>query len=137
MPSTALDLADERAITAVLLRYATGIDMRDWPLFRSCFSEDFEADYGSFGKWRGPREITEYMQAAHLAVGPTLHRITNVSIWRHAGEVRARSYVDALLMPAKAGGPINRGIGAYHDCLARTGEGWRISRRTFAPVLLQ
>ena len=137
MPSTVLDASDEREITAVLLRYATGIDMRDWTLFRSCFSENFEADYGSFGKWRGPGEITEYMQAAHLAVGATMHRITNVSIWRQSGEVRARSYVDALLMPANPGGPINRGIGAYHDYLVRTGEGWRISRRTFEPVLLR
>ena len=134
---TGLEMADERAITAVLIRYAIGIDQRDWTLFRSCFSEDFEADYGTFGKWRGPREITEYMQAAHLDIGATLHRITNVSVWRQAGEVRARSYVDALLMPAKPGGPINRGIGVYHDCLVRTGEGWQISRRMFEAVLLR
>jgi 3-phenylpropionate/cinnamic acid dioxygenase small subunit len=32
--------ADEREITALLTRYATGIDTRDWPLFEACFAED-------------------------------------------------------------------------------------------------
>ncbi|TVV77180.1 nuclear transport factor 2 family protein [Sphingomonas solaris] len=132
-----VDAVDERAITTILIRYATGIDTRDWALFRTCFSEDFEADYGVFGKWRGPREITEYMRAAHLDMGRTLHRITNISIWRQADEVQARSYVDALLMPAKSGGPVNRGIGAYDDRFVRTSEGWQISRRMFDPVLLR
>jgi hypothetical protein len=27
-------------VTEVLVRYATGIDTRDWELFRSCFTDD-------------------------------------------------------------------------------------------------
>lgn len=127
---------DERAITEVLLRYATGIDTRDWELFRSCFSDDFEADYGSFGKWRGPREITEFMRQAHAQVGPTLHRMTNVTIADDGSQVRARSYVDALLMSAAAGGPVHRGIGWYDDRMIRTLDGWKIARRAFNPVRL-
>ncbi len=40
-----VSIEDERSIIAVLLRYATGIDTRDWNLFRTCFSEDFEAGH--------------------------------------------------------------------------------------------
>jgi len=41
---------DVRADVAdVLVRYATGIDQRDWALFRTCFTEDCEADYGGIG----------------------------------------------------------------------------------------
>ncbi|WP_380879764.1 polyketide cyclase [Sphingomonas sp. DBB INV C78] len=127
---------DERAIIAVLLRYATGIDSRDWPLFRTCFSDDFEADYGSFGKWRGPREITDYMRQAHAHLGPTLHRLTNFTVEDDSTHVRARSYVDALLMPLATGGPIHRGIGWYDDQMVRTSEGWKIARRQFTPVRL-
>lgn len=132
-----LGAADDRAVTAVLLRYATALDTRDWPLFRSCFTEDVEADYTGFGRWRGPREITEFMREAHLDVGPTLHRITNISIWWDDDDARSRCYVDAVLMPMQAGGPVQRGIGWYDDRLARTSEGWKISRRIFTPVLLE
>jgi len=127
---------DERAITALLLRYATGIDMRDWALFRTCFSEDFEADYGSFGKWRGPREITEYMRQAHAQVGPTLHRMTNFTIEHDGVQIRARSYVDVLLMPTSVGNGIHRGAGWYDDRVVRTTDGWKIARRSFIAVRL-
>lgn len=137
VPTTMLDLNDERAITAVLVRYATGIDTRDWTLFRTCFSEDFEGDYGTFGRWRGPREITDFMRSAHMELGPTLHRISNVSIHRERGEVFARSYVDALLSPAKGGDALHRGIGAYDDRFVHTGRGWQIARRTFRAVVIE
>ena len=127
---------DERAIVTVLLRYATGIDTRDWTLFRSCFSDDLEADYGSFGRWRGPREITDYMREAHREIGPTLHRLTNICVDDDGDQVRARAYIDALLMPLQPGGPVPRGIGWYDDQLIRTSDGWKIARRRFTPVRL-
>jgi len=133
----ALEAADDRGVRAVLLRYATAIDTRDWQLLRSCFAEDLEADYGSFGHWRGPREITEFMREVHLGLGSTLHRITNISAWWDDGQVRARCYVDAILASSQPGGPVHRGIGWYDDRLVRTSEGWKISRRTFHPVLLE
>jgi hypothetical protein len=127
---------DERAIVAVLIRYGTGIDTRNWALFRSCFSDDFEGDYSSFGKWRGPREITDYMRQAHAQIGPTLHRMTNFTIENDGAHIRARSYVDALLTPVAAGGPVHHGIGLYEDQMVRTSDGWKIARRTFVPVML-
>ncbi len=135
-PRVALCSEDERAIVAVLLRYATGIDTRDWTLFRTCFSDDFEGDYGSFGKWRGPREITDYMRRAHAEIGPTLHRLTNFTIEESGTHVHARSYVDAMLMPVAKDGPVHRGVGMYKDQMVRTADGWKIARRVFVPVML-
>src|SRR3546814_12705945 len=74
------------------------------------FSVDCETDYGTFGRWRGPREVTENMQQAHEQFGPTLHRMTNFTIESDGVQVRARSYVDTLIMPIAAGGPIHRVI---------------------------
>jgi hypothetical protein len=76
------------------------------------------------------------MKQAHAEVGSTLHRITNIEIEMRGGQVHARSYVDALLMPVNAGGPVHRGIGYYDDQLIRTGAGWRIARRRFTSVSL-
>lgn len=132
-----LDPADERALTALLLRYATALDTRDWVMLRSCFSEDVEADYASFGKWRGPREIIDYMRRTHASLGPTLRRVTNISAYIEGGQVCARSYIDVILTPGKAGGPIHRGVGWFDDRMSRTSDGWKISRRTFIPILLE
>ncbi|NBU85294.1 MAG: nuclear transport factor 2 family protein [Sphingomonadaceae bacterium] len=131
-----LSAQDERAISGVLVSYGTSIDQRDWKRFRACFSEDCEADYGSFGRWQGAIAITAYMKQAHADLGPTLHRITNIEIRNEDDGVRARTYVDALLMPMNEGGPIHRGVGYYDDQLVRTGSGWKIARRQFVPVLI-
>ena len=134
--STGLGLSaqDERAIGALLIAYGCAIDRRDWIKFRACFAEDCECDYGSFGAWQGPAAITQYMRKAHADIGPTLHRITNIEAWTEGGQVHARSYVDALLLPPAAGGPVHRGVGYYDDRLARTAAGWRIARRQFVAV---
>jgi 3-phenylpropionate/cinnamic acid dioxygenase small subunit len=131
-----LSAQDERAISAILVAYGTSIDQRDWNRLRACFSEDCEADYGSFGKWQGAVAIAAYMKQAHADLGLTLHRITTIEIRSDDGRIGARSYVDALLMPINAGGPVHRGIGYYDDQFVRTGGGWKIARRHFTPVLI-
>jgi hypothetical protein len=133
---TGLSAQDERAISAVLVAYGTAIDQRDWQLLHSCFTADCKAEYGHFGSWQGAHAITAYMKDAHAALGPTLHRITNIDIHSKDGAVHVRCYVDALLMPQNEGGPVQRGIGYYDDQFVRTGSGWQIARRQFNPVLI-
>jgi 3-phenylpropionate/cinnamic acid dioxygenase small subunit len=122
-----------RAVSDLLVRYATGIDTRDWDLLRSCFTDDCEADYGDVGQWRGGDEITAWMRATHAPLGHTLHRITNVSLAADGDRVRARCYVDALVLgPGNAGGA--RAAGFYEDEIVETAEGWRIARRRYTMV---
>ncbi|MEY2944093.1 MAG: hypothetical protein RLY97_2107 [Pseudomonadota bacterium] len=134
---TGLSAQDERAICAVLIAYATGIDQRDWPLFHSLFTFDCEADYGSFGKWHGASAITDYMKQAHVDLGQTLHRISNIDLRSANGGVHTRCYVDALLGPINQGGPIHRGVGWYEDQFTRTASGWQIARRQFHALILE
>jgi 3-phenylpropionate/cinnamic acid dioxygenase small subunit len=125
---------DEREIIALLTRYATGIDQRDWPLFEACFTADARTDYGAFGQWSSAAQITAFMQQAHAAMGHTLHRLSNFVIAAQGQGAVARSYVDALLMPGPSGGGVHRGIGFYDDELLRTAQGWRIAFRRFTAV---
>jgi SnoaL-like domain len=127
-------LTDEQEITALLIRYATGIDRRDWALFQGCFTEDARTDYGTFGQWGSAAQITAFMLAAHAGLGPTLHRLSNFVIAARDNSATARSYVDALLMPGEAGGDAHRGVGFYDDELVKTEEGWRIKFRRFTAV---
>ena len=123
---------DRQDIADVLVRYATGIDRRDWPLFRTVFTDDCQLDYGEVGSWRGVDAVTEFMQQAHALAGHTMHRLTNQVITVDGDSAQARTYVDALIMLADNTSGVNA-AGFYDDDIVRTDEGWRIARRRFHP----
>ena len=133
MTSPAIDRDVRPDVTEVLIRYATAIDRRDWALFRTCFTEDCHADYGDIGVWDGVEAITEFMQSAHIAMGHTLHRISNEVVTRSGSSVSARCYVDAVLLDADDRGGVNT-LGFYDDELVHTDRGWKIARRRFTLV---
>lgn len=130
----AMSLEDERDITAVIVRYGTAIDTRDWGLFRSCFTDDFRGDYGQFGNWHSREAFAATMQQMHESVGPTLHRMSNTVIACAADDTRARTYVDAILTPRQADDSHHQAVGYYDDELVRTREGWKIRSRRFTAV---
>ena len=137
MTGTDLDRDARADITDVLVRYASGVDRRDWARFRTCFTSDCEADYGDIGVWRDLDEITDFMERSHALCGRSLHRITNVSIdAADACGAQARCYVDAVIM-----GPDNRSgmrvCGFYDDDLVHTDSGWRIARRRYTMVHME
>ncbi len=124
----------EHDVAEVLVRYATGIDRRDWGLFRTCFTPDVEADYGDIGVWHGVDEITEWMRVTHEPCGHTLHRITNVAVTPvDEDHVLARSYVQALVLFGDNTSGVNA-VGFYDDDLVRTDDGWKIAHRQFTTV---
>jgi 3-phenylpropionate/cinnamic acid dioxygenase small subunit len=127
------DREDRQDITDVLLRYATGIDRRDWPLFRTVFTDDCELDYGEVGSWKGVDAVTEFMQQAHAMAGHTMHRLTNQVITVDGDSAEARTYVDALIMLGDNISGVNA-AGFYDDDLVRTDDGWRVTRRRFIQV---
>lgn len=129
----ALTPADEHEIAKVLVRYATAIDTRDWPLLEGCFTSDVRADYGDFGAWSDAPSLCAFMAQMHADVGPTLHRLSNI-VAAPAGEgASVRSYVDAVLVMS---GPdeAHRVAGVYQDQMVRTAQGWRIAERRYTTV---
>ncbi|SOJ52640.1 hypothetical protein MSIMFB_00153 [Mycobacterium simulans] len=115
------------------MRYATGIDRRDWPLFRTVFTEDCELDYGEIGAWDRVDAVTEFMEKVHATAGHTLHRLSNQAITVDGDNAVARTYVDALIMARDNQSGVD-GIGFYDDEIIRTPHGWRIARRRFTAV---
>jgi 3-phenylpropionate/cinnamic acid dioxygenase small subunit len=134
--SRVLDVTGRLDIADVLVRYATGIDRRDWELFRTCFTVDCVADYGDIGLWHGVDEITDFMVQAHQDAGHTLHRITNPAVVPDGDGATARCYVDAIVMGADNLAGV-RAVGFYDDALMQTGHGWQIRHRRFTPVFFQ
>lgn len=128
------DASAHFGISAVLIRYASGIDRRDWDLFRSCFTPDCLIDYGEIGAWDGADGITSFMRAVHEQCGYTLHRISNVVVESLPDGAQARSYVDAVIMAPDNHDGV-RAIGFYDDRLVYSEQdGWRIERRNFTAV---
>ena len=127
------DRQDRDEIVDVLVRYATGIDRRDWPLFRTVFTDDCELDYGEVGSWKGVDAITEFMQQAHSMAGHTMHRLTNQVIAVDGDKAQSRTYVDALIMVGDTNSGVNA-AGFYDDELVRGDDGWRVARRRFIQV---
>jgi 3-phenylpropionate/cinnamic acid dioxygenase small subunit len=127
------DREDRQDIGDVLVRYATGIDRRDWPLFRTVFTTDCELDYGEIGTWRGVDAVAEFMEQTHAMAGHTMHRITNVTTTVDGDSAVARAYIDGLIMASDNASGVGA-IGYYDDELVRTPDGWRIARRRFTPV---
>ena len=118
---TCRDRQDRQDITDVLLRYATGIDRRDWPLFRTVFTDDCELDYGEIGAWHGVDAVTEFMEQAHAMAGHTMHRMTNQVITVDGDRAEARTYVDGLIMLADNKSGVNA-VGFYDDDIVRTAD---------------
>ena len=127
------DREDRQDIADVLLRYATGIDRRDWPLFRTVFTDDCALDYGEIGTWNGVDAVTTFMDEAHAKAGHTMHRLTNQVISVDGDRAEARTYVDGLIMAADNDSGVNA-VGFYDDGLVRSADGWRIARRRFTLV---
>jgi uncharacterized protein (TIGR02246 family) len=128
-----LDRDARQEIADVLVRYATGIDTRDWDLFRTCFTPDCLAEYADIGTWEGVDAITDFMIESHAGMGHTMHRITNQAISAHVDGATARSYVDAILMAVDGESGMNA-VGFYDDRLVRTDGGWRIAHRSYTMV---
>jgi 3-phenylpropionate/cinnamic acid dioxygenase small subunit len=126
---------DRQDIADLLVRYATGIDRRDWALFRTVFTDDCELDYGVIGAWQGVDAVTDFMEQVHALAGHTMHRLSNLAIMVDGEKATARTYIDGLIMAADNTSGVNA-IGFYDDEIVRTEDGWRIARRRYTQVRL-
>jgi ketosteroid isomerase-like protein len=133
-----IDPLEELAIRALLIRYAAGIDTKDWPLFRLCFTDECTARYGGL-VWHGADDLTRAFEAAHAPLDDSMHRVLNVAVVTFAGDrATTRSYCDAILVRRGApGGQVLQVSGVYSDTLSRLGSGWRIADREFRAIRCQ
>jgi 3-phenylpropionate/cinnamic acid dioxygenase small subunit len=130
MTTTPSERDAKQDIAEVLIRYATGIDRRDWDLFRTCFSDSCHVEYPGIGTWESSDAVTDFMTQAHAAAGQTMHRISNIAIDVAGETATARCYVDGVILAADGQSGHNP-IGWYDDQLVHGPDGWRISQRVF------
>ena len=138
MDSSKINELDDRAsISDVIYRYSTGVDGKDWALFRTCFADPLNADFTSTGV-PAPRTfpLDTWIRVVQKTLSPyrvTQHFNSNVIIKVNGDEATAVVYLKARHFPLDD--PDNKKIwdvgGYYTDRLVRTPEGWKIANVKF------
>jgi hypothetical protein len=120
------EAADRLEIVELLHRYALAIDLGDWGLLRSLFTEDARADYGSVGQYaagdaevRGADAIVAWLRAALAPFPDVLHFMSNHIVDLQGDRAATLSYMHVLHME----------MGGIYRCEAvRTPRGWKLAR---------
>jgi 3-phenylpropionate/cinnamic acid dioxygenase small subunit len=128
-PSTLQDLLDRARISDTILNYATGVDRRDWALYRSIFADEVEFD---FEAWLGepPRiwSADEWLASVRDTLAPfdaTSHMLTNHVITLDGNEATLVAHMVALHYFE---GEVQELGGFYTHRLRREGDDWKIFR---------
>jgi hypothetical protein len=126
-------LSDRLEIDDLLTRYASAIDTREWDMLDGVFTTDAELDYRSAGGIQGTYPEVKGWLAEVLPIFTwTQHLVLNRAVELDATGQEGRSR-SGFLNPnglTVHGKPWLFTVGGcYHDRLARTDDGWRITSR--------
>jgi hypothetical protein len=131
VPNALRDLADWAEISAVITRYCTALDTRNWELLRDVFTPDAVRDGGT----GGADGIIALVRRTLERVDTTQHLVGNLVVHLEGDEATATSAAIAQHVRAGAPGGPDYLVGArYSDRLVRTPAGWRIAHRTIHRV---
>ncbi|MFD5622315.1 nuclear transport factor 2 family protein [Streptomyces yangpuensis] len=141
-----VDLAtvmDRLAIDDVVTGYAVAVDDGDWAAYRALFTADGRADYSSAGGIEGPAaQVADWLAQTMKLFPVRQHLIVNrlIRVEDVAGSPGDGAEVRAdFLNPMRLAGPEDDGTvtspnfvaaGRYAFALARTRDGWRLTRVT-------
>lgn len=121
---------DRFEIQAVVDRYATALDRRDWDLLEQVFTRDVVFDSG---EWVA-KSLDEYVANVKTYLGgcgPTQHLLGNHRIELDGDRATCACYVRAFHLDRDRGADLTYDMGGeYRDRLERTPDGWRIVHRT-------
>lgn len=120
--------ADRIALQDVMLKYAAGVDERDFELYRSCFADDVEVV--GFGERivHGADNWLDFVKAALEQYGPTQHMLGPQLATVEGDSATTRTDVQALhYLKAKEGATLTLWA-TYKSNMRRINGEWRIVR---------
>jgi len=122
----ALSAQDRIEITEVLSFSSHLLDNRQWDMFGEVFVPEVEL-VTPRGEFTGPAGVRTYVELIDLSRFPATHTLNSIIEAVDADTAVAWSRMLLLTWDRRAVG------GDYIDTFRRTGNGWRIARRTVAP----
>jgi SnoaL-like domain len=131
-----MSAAEKSDVAETVYRYALGIDTRDWPLYRSIFTDEIAIDFFSYNGQPGVRMSADVwvqrLQKQFTGLAATQHTMTNPMVdFIDADHARCRMYMQAhhVLDPNDAASWYTIG-GYYDDVLIRESGTWQIAAVT-------
>ena len=121
-------VADRFAVQDVMLRYAAGVDERDFDLYRSCFADDVHVVGFGEEEIHGAENWVAYVAKALEAYGPTQHMLAPMLATIDGDEADARSDVQALHYLKEPEGNILTLWATYVQKMRRIDGQWKIVR---------
>lgn len=128
-------LEDRTLISEQVIKYALGVDRRDWDMFASCFTDPVYADFPGGGTPAATVSRADLVKRVSTALNgftATQHLSPNHVIEFDSGDPdRAVCYSDMFAQHLLAGsdnGEYYLLRGSYTNHMLRTAQGWRIER---------
>lgn len=124
---------DERQVVDVINRYAYALDSANWPLLRTVWADDVDADFGTGETWNSGDSLNEFMANFHTGL-KTMHMNGNYVIDDAGpGKAKGRTYVRARLFKPD-GSLLLRFAGWYDDEFGKIDGKWRITKRKVTTI---
>jgi hypothetical protein len=128
-------LEDRTQISEQVIRYAMGVDRRDWAMFADCFTDPVHADFSGGGAPAATvsrADLVERVSTALDGFTVTQHISPNHVIEFDPSDpdrATCYSYMYAQhLLRGSASGEFYLLRGSYANYMRRTDDGWRIER---------
>jgi hypothetical protein len=134
MPTDLADLTDQAGICRTLYQFAAGIDLRDWHLYRSVFTDEIDVDYSSYRRGSAARMKADAWVARAKALFTGLeasqHCLYNPRIDIDGDSATCVIYVRAEHFLTNDLGDNWFTLGGYYtDRLVRVSGGWKIAAK--------
>jgi len=129
-------VSDHQAVCETVYAYATGIDTRNWPLYRSIFADEVSVDFTSYSptqpavRMRADAWVAS-VQPLFSGLAATQHTMTNPTVELRANDATCTMYMQAVHALDHGNDETWFSVGGYYcDELVRTPLGWRITAVT-------
>jgi len=128
-----MDGSEKLAVTETVYRYATGVDRRDWALYRSLFADTVTIDFSSYGPDLPPRQMSADEWVAGVVplftgLAATQHSMTNPLVTIDNDIAAITMYVRAHHVFDAADPTSSYTIGGYYEnALARVDGRWLLT----------
>ncbi len=120
--------ADRIALQDVMLRYAAGVDERDFAMYRSCFADDVEVVGFGAETVHGGDAWLAYVKHALERFGPTQHMLGPQLATVDGDKAHCRTDVQALHYLKQPEGQTLTLWATYETDMARINGEWKIKR---------
>jgi 3-phenylpropionate/cinnamic acid dioxygenase small subunit len=126
---------DRDAVCDTLYRFAEGLDLRDWDLYRSVFTDEIEVDYGSHRPGSGGvMRADDWVARGRARLDPldaTQHSMSNPRVSVTGDTAVCTMYIVAHHILRRGQFQASYVLGGrYVDRLVRAGDTWQISAVT-------